>query len=57
MRYLATIRNKLVHEHGFDAIPDRPRFIQKFEWSAAKLKEIIIKRRGPKGDSSPCVIS
>jgi hypothetical protein len=58
MRYLATIRNKLVHEHGFDAIPDRPRFIQKFDWSAAKLKEIISQRRGSnKGGSSACVIS
>jgi hypothetical protein len=57
MRYLATIRNKLVHEHRFDAIPDRPRFIQKFEWSEAKLKEIISQRLGSKGESSTCVIS
>ncbi len=30
-RFLATIRNKLVHERGFDQIPDRPRFIAAFE--------------------------
>jgi hypothetical protein len=28
IRYLATIRNKLIHERGFDRIPDRPEFIQ-----------------------------
>ncbi|CAB9501281.1 expressed unknown protein [Seminavis robusta] len=42
MRYLATIRNKLVHERGFDAIPDRKRFIEKFEASQEELKTSII---------------
>ena len=41
MRYLATIRNKLVHERGFDAIPDRPQFIQRFESSSEELKTMI----------------
>jgi hypothetical protein len=49
MRYLATIRNKLVHEHKFDGIPDRSKFIQKFEWSSKELKKIIEERRRGRG--------
>ena len=45
MRYLATIRNKLVHERGFDVIPDRQRFIEKFELSQKELRELIAARR------------
>jgi len=45
MRYLATIRNKLVHERGFDAIPDRNTFIQKFESSQEELKKLIVLHR------------
>lgn len=63
MRYLATIRNKLVHERGFDAIPDRPQFIQRFESSSAELKTMIQymrqKKIKPKGGSSPdsnCIV-
>lgn len=41
MRYLATIRNKLIHERGFDAIPDRPMFIAHFEESRAELAAIL----------------
>jgi hypothetical protein len=59
MRYLATIRNKLVHERGFDAIPDRKQFIQKFEASQAELKTMIQyqrtnKRKSPVG--SDCIV-
>jgi hypothetical protein len=56
MRYLATIRNKLVHERGFDAIPDRKYFIRNFEESVQDLKKIVDKRPGG-GTSSSCVIS
>ena len=55
MRYLATIRNKLVHERGFDAIPDRPQFLARFESSQTELKTMIqyhrssIKKRGTLG--------
>ena len=61
MRYLATIRNKLVHEHGFDAIPDRQRFIANFETSAKQLKEIVEERRRRQNrhvkEDSVCIIS
>lgn len=44
MRYLATIRNKLIHERGFDAIPDRPRFMSEFEQSRLELDGLIAYR-------------
>lgn len=52
MRYLATIRNKLIHERGFDSIPDRANFIQAFEKSADDLHQIINQR----GGKSSCII-
>lgn len=54
MRYLATIRNKLVHEHDFNAIPDRGRFIQNFEKSSKDLQEILKKRNSKNSDK--CII-
>jgi hypothetical protein len=57
MRYLATIRNKLVHERGFDAIPDRKSFIRNFEESVKELQEIVAKRRGPASGTQKCIIS
>jgi len=56
MRYLATIRNKLVHEHDFNAIPDRARFIQNFDQSCVELKEILQQRR-PGKSLDKCIIS
>lgn len=52
MRFLATIRNKLIHERGFDAIPDRSNFINAYEESK---KEIQILLKNKKGDSK-CII-
>jgi hypothetical protein len=57
MRYLATIRNKLVHERGFDAIPDRKSFILKFEESVKELQEVVAKRRGTAAGTQKCTIS
>ena len=45
MRYLATLRNKLVHEHGFNAIPDRSTFILRFERSEQNLNSILQERQ------------
>jgi hypothetical protein len=52
MRYLATIRNKLVHERGFDAIPDRSLFITKFETSQQELKTMLAFRRSQRKGAS-----
>lgn len=62
MRYLATIRNKLVHEYDFDSIPDRLKFIEKFDWSTNELEKAIRERRRARGlmndrNSSGCIIS
>jgi hypothetical protein len=55
MRYLATIRNKLVHEHGFNSIPDRAKFIRNFEKSGNDLKEILRQRNSGR-NSDGCMI-
>lgn len=57
MRYLATIRNKLIHERGFDAIPDRKHFIRNFEECVKELEEIVAKRRGTAPGTQMCIIS
>jgi hypothetical protein len=44
MRYLATIRNQLVHQRGFDTIPDRESFIALFRSSITELEEILEQR-------------
>jgi len=41
MRYCATIRNNLIHQRGFDRIPDRAGFISSFEESAEELRVIL----------------
>ncbi|CAD7695377.1 unnamed protein product [Ostreobium quekettii] len=46
MRYLATLRNRLVHERDFNAVPDRERFIRNFEESKAELMGIVAQRGG-----------
>ena len=56
MRFLATIRNKLIHERGFDRIPDRAAFVKTFERSAHELEKLVQSRRG-NSSSSACVIS
>jgi hypothetical protein len=52
MRYLATIRNKLIHERGFDAIPDRSKFIIAYEDSKKEIQTFL---KNKKGDSQ-CII-
>jgi hypothetical protein len=44
MRKLATIRNQLIHERGFDNIPDRKRFIAQFEEADKELDGIVQSR-------------
>lgn len=52
MRYLATIRNKLVHEYDFNKIPEREKFIGKFDKSTEDLKKAVEER----GGSGGCII-
>lgn len=55
MRYLATIRNKLIHERGFDSIPDRARFQEKFLRSSDEL-ERLLRAKNTSNQPSDCVI-
>ena len=56
MRFLATIRNKLIHQRGFDEIPDRDGFIRSFEQSKLELATII-KERSNNNNNNTCLIS
>ena len=50
LRYLVTIRNKLVHEHGFNKLPDRAGFAKSYDSVEKELKAKL------SGSSSGCVI-
>ena len=52
MRCLTTIRNRLVHERGFDSIPDRSAFVESFRQTEEELKALL-----PKEGGSGCVMS
>lgn len=54
MRKLVTIRNKLVHEHGFNALPNRNDFAKSYDTVEFELQEVLKQRRG---SSSTCIIS
>lgn len=41
MRYLATIRNKLIHERNVDSIPDKKQFVQRFQRSQDELAALV----------------
>ena len=45
LRYLVTLRNKLVHENEFNALPDRGAFLQTFRRSEIQLLALIADRR------------
>mmetsp|Transcript_2500 Transcript_2500/g.6542 ORF Transcript_2500/g.6542 Transcript_2500/m.6542 type:complete len:117 (-) Transcript_2500:1644-1994(-) len=53
LRYLVTVRNKLVHERGFNKLPDRKSFIESYESAETELKSKLKKS----GNSTACVIS
>ena len=45
MRYIATIRNKLVHEYNYNSLDNRPKFISNYEYSVLQLQQIVEERR------------
>jgi len=55
LRFLATIRNRLIHERGFDAIPDRNNFIAAFEESKSEIATVLQERNSQHTFS--CVVS
>ena len=40
LRYVATLRNKLVHEEGFDRLPDRGAFVERLRRGEAALDQV-----------------
>lgn len=59
MRYLATIRNRLIHQVGFNEIPNREAFLQQYEEAYHELNSIIDARRRKNNypESQGCCIS
>ena len=54
MRKLVTIRNKLVHDHNFNRLPNRVEFAQSYHSVEKELQEILAKQNN---SSSSCIIS
>ena len=52
MRFLVTLRNKIVHDHECNSIPDRPRFVKDFDEVEASLRALL-----PDDKGSGCAIS
>mmetsp|Transcript_13296 Transcript_13296/g.18541 ORF Transcript_13296/g.18541 Transcript_13296/m.18541 type:complete len:130 (-) Transcript_13296:50-439(-) len=58
MRYLVTLRNKLVHQHDFNELPDRVSFATSYESVEQELKQRLHERSGGGGGGdSSCIIS
>ncbi|TDH72535.1 hypothetical protein CCR75_000791 [Bremia lactucae] len=61
IRYVATLRNRLIHDQEMRMLPDRRVFIQNFDNALVELNVIINKRRLDAGGAQPftapqCVI-
>ncbi|KAH7467217.1 hypothetical protein PRIC1_011263 [Phytophthora ramorum] len=60
IRYVATLRNRLIHDREMRALPDRAMFIKKFDDAMAEINIILEKRRiDAGGGQAPgeCIIS
>lgn len=55
LRFLATIRNRLIHERGFDSIPDRGNFIAAYEESKLEIAAVLQERNSK--HAYTCVVS
>ncbi|GAB5030282.1 Hypothetical protein NocV09_00204140 [Nannochloropsis oceanica] len=54
MRFLATIRNKLIHDVEFTKIENRSKFIETYERSKRELQAILVQRGSSR--SNDCAI-
>ncbi|KAG7381886.1 hypothetical protein PHYPSEUDO_005502 [Phytophthora pseudosyringae] len=62
IRYVATLRNRLIHDREMRALPERHTFIKKFNDAMVELNIIIEKKRldaggAPTANAPGCVIS
>jgi hypothetical protein len=49
LRYLVTIRNKLIHEYDFNSIPERAAFVKSFDEVHAELLKLASVPAGNQG--------
>ncbi|POM69215.1 Hypothetical protein PHPALM_14521 [Phytophthora palmivora] len=60
IRYVATLRNRLIHDREMKALPDRQTFIKKFDDAMVELNILIEKKRLDAGEvpaAPECTIS
>lgn len=55
LRYLVTVRNKLVHDHDFHALPDRVHFAKSYDSVERELKEKLLAGK-KKSTTTGCVV-
>lgn len=54
LRYLVTLRNKIVHDHDFNELPDRKHFAKSYESVEGELKQKLGEKR--RGSKVGCII-
>ena len=54
LRYLVTLRNKMVHDHEFNSLPDRTQFAMSYDSVEKELKEKLA--ACDSSSSSSCII-
>lgn len=47
LRYIATMRNKIVHDGDCDALPDRARFVAELDAAVAELDALLAQQHAP----------
>lgn len=61
IRFVATLRNRLIHDREMRALPDRQKFISRFNDAMVELNILIDKKRldahGAQTSDPGCVIS
>lgn len=58
MRYIATIRNKLIHDHSYQKLDDRTKYVECYQTSRAALLQAVKERKEKNGDNNNnCIIS
>ena len=56
MRYLVTLRNKLVHDKSFNALPDRQGFASSFESVEKELRAKLAEKKKRASGNDNCII-
>mmetsp|Transcript_20287 Transcript_20287/g.40509 ORF Transcript_20287/g.40509 Transcript_20287/m.40509 type:complete len:130 (-) Transcript_20287:170-559(-) len=54
MRYVTTVRNRIVHEVGCDALPDRTKFVGDCDGILAELEHLAARKK--RGGAGGCAV-